>query len=134
MKAIDHVKTLVKEIFHEIRQVQQWRTTSNATSGTIRLEEQAGSSSTQALPISALQDDESGFPDQASFSGFDFGLEFLDLDPSALANLEASLSEGAWIEEVIPQPADFVERKLSDSGYESNILEHPSHEFSEEPE
>ncbi|OTA93975.1 hypothetical protein M434DRAFT_282610 [Hypoxylon sp. CO27-5] len=132
LKAIDHVKMLLKEAFHEFRQVQQRRTTSDVTFGASRLEEEAGSSSTQALPMSALQDNQPSFPGQASFLDYDFSLGFID--PSALANLEASLSEGAWMEEIIPQPADFVERKQSDSGYESNILEHSSHELSEEPE
>lgn len=79
-----------------------------------------GPSQIQPLPT-VSQDDELILIEPASFGDFDFDFEFFN--SSALANLEASLSEGVTMEEIIQQPVGDSEKKRPDSGYESYLAE-----------
>ncbi|KAI1085070.1 hypothetical protein F5B20DRAFT_520893 [Whalleya microplaca] len=135
IRAIDCVKTLLEDTFREFRQVHQQKTIPETKPESVSLAEEAGPSSssgpssTQPLAATILQGYDIGSFEQNTFLGFDSGLDFFD--PSALANLEASLGEGVHMEEILQPTNECREQRRSDSGYDSNIADRPSQDLSE---
>lgn len=140
-KAIDCVRGLLEEAFHEFRQMnQKSQTQTSNTSGQVGSSHAPSSSDHPALPEAQETDGqpEGGFG-EVELSTFSFSMEGMtDFDfnnlfggSTFLTNPEFSLGEGPIIENLLEPSAEEGEKKLSDSGYESNSPEQTRRDLSE---